>query len=169
NDIIAFLGSRGCVIAGHQLYQALDGPVIGIQYNPARNRLLLWTKNAIGVIDLSLDENDAKPGERVPGIKWVFDKGRDIRQCFWAYGASHVLFRDGNNISILEPVPQGPAHVEYVTAVRENTSVLYAESKGMLYYLGKDDGKLYALDIIPRAEIGLSAFMDKKDTAKGNR
>ena len=79
--------------------------------------------------------------------------------------ALHVHF-EGER---LEPEPQGPAHVDLVTASLENAPVAYVEAKGVLYYLGETDGKLYALDIISQMGPRRPSFLETPEHGKGER
>lgn len=166
NDTIVFLGARGTVIVKHERPLVINQGLAGIEYYPEKERLLVWTKKSIGIIDF-LNENEGDLASEEPGqIQWVYEQGRDIRQCFWVYEGSHVIFRDGNKIFLLEPEPQGPAHLDFVTDTKENSSIAYEEAKGVLYYLGEHDGKLKTLDIISGTKFGLVSFIEKEDFSK---
>ncbi len=166
-----FLGSRSAVILSHSKLYFISEPLIGARQDPASDKLLVWTRKAIGILDLS-DEDDEQgqaPERNFTKISWVLVQGRDIRQCFWAYEGSHVIFRDGNDIFLLESEPQGPFHLEPVTSGAENASMMYVKEQGVLYYLGARDGKLYALDVVPRKWPGQTPFREEPSAKKSEQ
>jgi hypothetical protein len=164
NEVMAFLGSRSFVVAGWKFPPLVREEPVGMQYDPSHNRLLLWSRNTIGILDLvaaeeSLRSPDSRAkGAEVPEIRWVHVNGRDIKQCFWAVDGSHIVFRDGNKIFLLEPESQGSAHVDDVVSCRDGSSVFYSEPKDTLYFLGEHDGGLYSLELIPKKEPALIVF-----------
>ncbi|MBF0331379.1 MAG: PEGA domain-containing protein [Candidatus Omnitrophica bacterium] len=167
-NVVVFLGSHSSVIfAGRQPY-LINEELVGVKPD-SDGRLLVWTEKSIGILDRS-DQDELKvSGGGFGKVRWVFGQGKDIRQCFWAHDGSHVVFRDGNNIFILESEPRGAAHLEPVTVSKENASVVYAETKGVLYYLGAQDGKLYALDIVPRKSVAQVLLMEESALGKGDQ
>lgn len=151
-DTVIFLGSHGTVVYSHARPYFINEAIVGVKRDPGTGRLLVWTRKAIGIVDLTGDALADPPAGKVAKVRWVFDQGKDIRQCFGAYEGSHVVFRDQNTVFVLEPEPQGAAHLEPVVTSKENSSIVYVEARGVLYYLGAGDGRLYALDIISKKE-----------------
>lgn len=169
SDIVVFLGSHSTIILNHSRPYVIDEPLVGVRLDAGNAKLLMWTRKEIGVIDLSNEENPKSTAAVQANIDWVFVQGKDIRQCFWVYEGSHIIFRDGNQVWLLEPQPQGPAHLEAVTASKENSSVVFVEAKGSLYYLGEHDGRLYSLDIVARKGPELPAFKEDASSALSNK
>ncbi|MFH0754046.1 MAG: PEGA domain-containing protein [Candidatus Omnitrophota bacterium] len=154
-DVVAFSGSRGFVIAGWPFPPLVGDEPVSLQYNASHNRLLVWTQHAVGILDMAEAGNSARRAEGrfvSPQIRWVYRKGRDIRQCFWAFDGAHIVFRDGNKIFLLQPQSQGMAHVDQVASCRDGTAIFYTDLKSRLYFLGEQDGYLYSLDLGPKKE-----------------
>ena len=152
SNTVIFMGSRSAIILNHARPYFINEKIIGIRHDPENNRLLVWTMKAIGIFDLSDEEEPSPSSGGLVKVDWVFDKGKDIRKCFWAHEGSHVIFTDGNSVFLLEPESQGPAHLDLVTVIKESSSIAYVEAKGACYYLGAQDGKLYVLDIVSKKE-----------------
>ena len=163
-SLIMFLGAKGELLSSHPPYFFVDKDVSGVIYEPDEKMLLVWTKNAIGVIEYFKEEKAERPTPRILKIHWVFEKGSQIEQCFWAYGGSHIIFRDANKVFLAELVPQGEAHVDFIGPVKKNSSVFYSEEKGSLYYLGFSDGKLYEIKLIPNQELVFTHFNEERNS-----
>jgi hypothetical protein len=165
-ESVLFIGSRSAIIFSRGRSCFMPGALTGFRHDPGHEKLLVWTRKAVGIIDLSDEARGDLTHAMALKPVWVFDQGRDIRQCFWAYDGSHIVFRDNNNIFLLALQPQGPARFDLVAVNRENTSVMYAEDRDVLYYLGARDGKIYALDILPRKGPGWTSFMEAPSSRK---
>ena len=143
DHLMLFQGERGELVIHVRSHWVVEHGVRGFAFDPQRERLLLWRKDRIGVLDLSPAASDVS-------LQWVFHDGRDIEQAFWVYHGSHVLFRDHDAIALLELEPSpGPAPYPLLQ-VRPGSSVAYSEALGTLYYLDRTTDRFSSLEILPR-------------------
>ncbi len=119
----------------------LEKPAVGMSYFPDGKRLLVWQKDRIGILDFSA------PGE--PRLEWVFKQGRDIRQAFWVYDASYILFRDSEEVYLLETENLQNPGPEYLFKVQPRSSIDYAEESGRIFYLDATRGDLLSVELVP--------------------
>jgi hypothetical protein len=148
NGIIFFLGSDGDFVASVPPYNIASVGIRNFSLSRNGNLLLYWSKDSIKVVDFSVQPNRSVFDERFR-IKPVYEKGRDIRQCFWAYDDSHILFSDAHSVYVVEIEPQGASHVDQICNILRDSDVFYDRSKGCLYYLEEDKGALERLQIFP--------------------
>ena len=166
-DVLAFLGDSGDLIITLPPYDIADGGVSGISLHKTSKRLLFWSKNIIGAADFSGNntEESVFPDE-IP-VQRIYEQGRNIEQCFWAYGGTHIIFRDGDEVFLLELEPDGKHHLEHILEIKNSTDIVYSEERGSLYYLDPK-GRITKLQIFPAEEIGFTSFA-KGDKLKENR
>ncbi len=152
-EIILFWGERGELFANRLPYRFVEAGVRGFEFDADHERLLLWQKDKIGVLDFSKQTGDEDLFEQGPKLLWVFKKGRDIEQAFWVYEGSHILFRDQDGIFLLELETFGKPRVNQMFRVKTNSSILYSEVTGKLYFLEATQGHLCSADILPRQNL----------------
>lgn len=165
-DIILFLGEGGELLANRLPYRFAEGGVKGIRFFSKQNKVLVWTENKIGVLDFSKEHEGERVFERGPELFWVFKKGKNIEQAFWVYEGSHILFRDGANVYLFELETYGKPHVYDLTKVKEGDSVFYSEDSGELYYLVPETKALAGLEILPRRDLLLLPFPERREKRK---
>ena len=148
-DLILLLGERGQLLGNHVPYQYVEEGVRGFEFDAPRERLLVWRKSELGILDVSSrNEEEAKSLEG-PSLTWVFEEGKDIEQGFWVYDGSHILFRDRTAVSLLEVQTYGAPIRHPLVRARAGSSVAYSERSGMLYYVKPVTGALAAVEIVP--------------------
>ena len=76
-----------------------------------------------------------------------------IEQAFWVYGGSHVLFRQGNKVRLLELTQDAFAETYDCFEVKRRSSVLYFEKSGRIYYLQKNTGYFCETDLGPGSAV----------------
>ncbi|MBI3317803.1 MAG: PEGA domain-containing protein [Candidatus Omnitrophica bacterium] len=152
-EIILFLGERGELLANRLPHRFVEKGVRGFEFDPHQERLLLWQKGAIGILDFSRKEPERGPFERGPKLLWVYRKGRDIRQAFWAHEGSHLLFRDNDRVFLLEVETRGKPRLAHLFRVKAGGPVVYWEAEGRLYYLEGSDNRLCSAEIVPRRNL----------------
>ncbi len=164
-DILVFWGNRGDLITTMPPYRVYDEGVVGMDYNESAYALLFWTKSKIWTADFSKkDEAGFLTKGRLP-LNDIYHGGANITQCFWVYAGSHVLFKDKNEVYLLELAPDGNYRKEYIVSAKENTAVFYNEIDGSLYYLDQK-GALMKIKILPNAEIIFQPFMEEEGKNK---
>ncbi len=80
----------------------------------------------------------------------MYEYAGNIKQCFWAYKNSHILYNDSDTVYLVEIEPQGPNHAELVSRVLKNSNVFYDSDEYVLYYLDEKNGALKGLQVFPK-------------------
>jgi len=141
--VLLALGERGELLANRFPYRLAEKGVLGIEPDAARQRALVWRKDALGMVRLV---DDALI------LQWVFTRGNRIEQAFWAYEDSHALFRDGDRVFLLEMETSGTPEPRELLHLARRSPVVYTEDTGLLYYLN-DDGALAWCELLPQRKI----------------
>ncbi len=165
-----FLGEDGQLATNHLPHRICDSGCRGISFDDQHDRILFWTKNDIGAVEFLHDNPEGDPVSNGSIVQYVSRTGGDIKQCFWVYDGSHILFRDANKVFLAELMPQGLPHIEFLIQVKNNTDIFYSEETGTLYYLDAKIEGLQALNILPenapaalpQTETEKSSASDKK-------
>ncbi len=166
DEAIFFLGEEGKLLANRSPYRFVEEGVLGLEFYPKLKRVLLWKKDALGVLDFSKENNGENVFESSAKLVWVFKQGKRIEQAFWVYEGSYILFRDDNKIFLLELETYGKPHLYELLEVRHDSSIFYSEESGELYYLDPVSGNLSSMEILPRREILLLPFPERKEEKK---
>ena len=146
--VLLLFGEKGDLITTVPPYEIAQNRVSGINFYKSGKRLLFWLKNIIGVADFAGQsvKNSVSSGQIT--IQTVYKYGKNISQCFWVQGGTHIIFRDRNQIFLLELMLDGKHHLEYIVEVKNNTNVSYSDTTGNLYYLDRK-GRIAKLNIVP--------------------
>ena len=149
-ETVIFIDSKGSLIANYLPYNFVNQGVIGWQFDRKVRRLLVWTRERIGILDFSkASMENERVFERGPRVKWIYDKGQDIRKCYWVNKGSHVLFRDKGYTCLLELDPYSGPILSSVIRMDEESRMSYMEETGNMYFLGESDGKLMVQNLVP--------------------
>ncbi|MGB2706178.1 MAG: PEGA domain-containing protein [Candidatus Omnitrophota bacterium] len=148
-SIILFRGEKDELLANRLPYRFIEKGVKGIEFDKPRERVLLWQKDRVGILDFSTEVTGDVAFEEGPRLNWIFTGGKNIKEAFWVYEASHVLFRDGSDVYLIELQPYGEPHLDRVLRVKEKTAIVYSEETGLLYYLDASNGSLASAEIVP--------------------
>jgi hypothetical protein len=148
DNLILFLGEQGQLLANRLPYRFVSKGVRGVELDQKLHRVLIWEKDRIGILDFETEETGAVDFEKGPTLSWIYDKGKDIKQAFLAYGGSHVLFLDSATAFLIEIEEFGEFKIEEIFAVKEKSSIFYSESTGKMYFLDSDSGELLSVTIV---------------------
>ncbi len=159
NNTICFRGERGELFSNVLPYRFVDGGVRGYQTDAGGRKIALWQENRIGVLDFEKPERKKEFFERGPEIEWIFENGKNLRQAYFVYDASYILFCDEDKI-FLARIGERDISLEKLAQVREGSGVFYAEKTGKLYYLEASRGEFVAADILPEG-ITLSGMINE--------
>lgn len=165
DDLIIFLNEDGRLITNRMPYQFAEKGILDYEYDPKSERLLVWKEDSIGIIDFSKGKDEDVAFEFHPKLTWIF-KGEKIKQAYWVYEASHVLFLTNNKVFLLELETYGRPNLKELIEVKPKSSISYSEDLGNLYYLSKESGRLSYLEVLPRTEIILLPFPERKEEKK---
>jgi len=95
---------------------------------------------------------ESESSEAPAALTWIYANGHAIEQVFWAYRDAYVLFRDDDQVFLLErPLIASPPPIPLVR-VHRRTEVSYNDETGTLHYLDPA-GQLSSLQIVPRWEL----------------
>ncbi len=166
DDIILFLGENGELLTNRLPYRLVSSGVLGMEFYPKTKCVLVWKKDAIGIIDFSKERGKENGFEAGPRIAWAFKKGERIEQAFWVYEGSHILFRDKNKVFSLELETYGKPHLYELMEVKPKSSVFYSEEAGKLYYLDRLSGRISFLEVLPRRDLLILPFPERKEEKK---
>jgi hypothetical protein len=145
---ICFRGDRGELFSNVLPYRFVGEGVRGYQPDEDGRKIVLWQGARVGVLDFEKPERKKEIFERGPEIEWGVENGQDIRQAYFVYDASYLLFCDQDKV-FLSRVGEPGFPPEEILVVRGRSGVFYAEKTGKLYYLGSSRGELMSADILP--------------------
>jgi len=148
NDTICFRGEKGELFSNALPYRFVEEGVRGYHADMDGRKIVLWQGGRVGVLDFEKPERKKEFFERGPEIEWLFEKGKNIRQAYFVYDASYVLFCDEDKI-FLARIGERYVSLEKLVVVREKSGFFYAEKTGKLYYLESSRGEFVAADILP--------------------
>lgn len=152
-DLILFLQGHGKVVSNRLPYHFVEEGVLGFEFDPKKKRVLLWTKEKIGILDFSDVSKKRAVFEKAPQVRWVYEEGSDIHQAFWVHQASHILFRDGVKVEWLELDAYQKPEVHHLLEVKGGTSIHYLKETGELYALDPETSEWISVEILPRGEM----------------
>lgn len=150
DELLVLLGKQGELWVSRFPGQWLEGGVRGFEFDPDQQRLLIWQKDRVGILDCSAQESESDVAEPDLHPRWIVEEGTDIQQAFWVYDASHVLFLDGDTVFLREREPRDDRASIPLLRVRAHSAIVYAEDAGGLYYLDRISGALSFLELIPK-------------------
>jgi hypothetical protein len=158
NDKTIFLlGTKGDFIVNLPPYYFAAKDVVGYSFGSNPDLLLYWTKTSLSIVDFSVGRDKTVSHENFK-VQTIYDNGRNLKQVLWADEDSHILCNDADSIYLIELLPQGPVHVEFILKVKNNIKTFYDNGENALYYLDDKDGVLKRLQIIPKQPITISPF-----------
>jgi hypothetical protein len=158
-DIFLFWGNNGDLVTTVPPYVMSSEGVTGTAFHDRSRRLMFWTGNNVWIADFNEDnEDDVLFSGRIR-LRAVYENGKDILQCFWAYNGTHIILRDEDRIFLFELMPDGKHHIEYITDVKNNSDIFYSDETGCLYYLDKK-GSMMKLKIVTAKKTILAPFTD---------
>jgi hypothetical protein len=153
NDLFLFWGKRGELSTNRFPFIIVKNGVNGFSYNRASQQLLVWTDNKIGIADFTRQSIKGKKLKKLPTPDWFVSKGKNIRQAFWVYQGSHLLFLDQDQIFLIEIATYDHPILTEVGRVKRGTSVYYSDSSGKVFFLDAQTGMLSEITIIPPQSI----------------
>ncbi|MFC1479978.1 PEGA domain-containing protein [Candidatus Omnitrophota bacterium] len=165
-EIILFLGAGGKLLANRLPYRFVEQGVKGIQFYSQLERVLIWKKDRIGVLDFSTEKTKEVEFEKGPSLTWVYDGGKNIEQCFWVYEASHILFRDGSDLFLVELEEYGKVTLNHLFAIKNGSTIYYSEDTGEVFFLEAASNALLSVEIVPVKELLPKPLTEKKDEDK---
>jgi hypothetical protein len=152
DTVIFFLGNKGDFLASTPSYYIAYEGVTGVDFQSRQDKLLYWGKKSISVLQFSGKGEKTVFQEKFK-IQTIIDNAASIKQVFWVYDGSHIIYNDEGRIYLIEIEPQGPHHSEFIVKVKDNTNIYYNDDNSILYYIDEASGKLMQLEVIPGGEL----------------
>ena len=134
---IFFIGRRGELWSNEFPNPLVPGGVLDMQQDPTTQKILVYREDSLGILE-----------PKSASIRWLVLKAAKITQAFWVYGGSHVLFRDGDKVALIELAEHTAMEAQEFLQVKRGSSILYVEKSGRLYYLEKKSGRFCAIDLM---------------------
>lgn len=134
-NLFVFLSDQGTLISNRMPYYLVDKDVMGVEYagHGGIDKLLYWTPREIGYIDFARARQSLF--EKGPERKTLTEGGANIRQAFWAYEDTHVVFMNGNDIYLLEAKGPEPYHSSLLENGASESPMNYSDRNRTLYFL----------------------------------
>lgn len=150
-DSYLFLSAEGVLAASEPLYLITNEKVLGTVRleTTEEEKALFWSRRQLGVLRLVQEEESflnlgegPNPEEKKLRVEWLTRSAREIRQAFWAYEGSHIVFLDEDTVYLLEASGPAPYLLRMMTQVRPESSILYVDRSHSLFYLHPESGRL---------------------------
>jgi len=165
-SILLFESPGGKLVSNRLPYELSSSGITGVNYDESKKKAVVWKQDRIGVIDFRDRDSERPVFEHGPRISWVYRGGANIRQAFWVYDASHVLFRDGDSVFLLELETHAKPYLRELFKVRENTDIFYSEDTGKVYFVDPAAKGLAAFELLPRRIMTFFPFPEFEEERK---
>ncbi len=141
-DLIFFLGEKGEFLMNRQPFMVSPEDVRGVQYatHSEDEKAVFWTRTTLRVMNFKKESETSEIP--VPEFFTLTERGEDIRQVFWAYDDTHVIFLDGSRVFLAETRPPAPLVVRELFRVARGSRIFYTELGHYIYYLRDTDRAL---------------------------
>ena len=150
-EIYNYKTDENCFIReiGSATYEPGAALVTGATCEKNSTKVLIWTKERIGIIDLSKQIDDSS-GKKTFALEWIFSSGTDIKKAVWAYNGSHSLFLDGNTIYLLDITASDFRESAFLFEIKEGSNFFYSEDTGTAYYIDPKTESLMSVEVISK-------------------
>jgi hypothetical protein len=163
-NVLLFHGKDGELLANRLPYRFVPGGVLGFELSSKPKRVLLWTKNTLGILDFFKNRPEEETiFEPAPELVWLIRERENIEQAFWVYEGSHVLFRDQNKIFLMELETYGKPVLHELFEVKNNSSIFYSDESGKLFFIEPETGHLASISLLSKWEILPPSFPEPKE------
>ncbi|MBI4431819.1 MAG: PEGA domain-containing protein [Candidatus Omnitrophica bacterium] len=151
DSTLLFWEKDGRLIANRFPFQLAGDGVRGVTALEDKPAMLFWRKESIGVVDFSREKIESDDAfEKTAKPRWIYTRGSDIQQVFRLLGGTHVLFRDGNGVYLLEAFSGPESGARFIVEAKEKSDVLFEEASGKLFYLAPGSGKLSSVELLQK-------------------
>ena len=123
--------------------------IIGATREKNSEKVLVWTKERIGIIDLSQQIDDSND-KKAFALEWIFSSGTDIKKAVWIYNGSHSLFLEGNSIYLLDVTSTDFREGAFLFEIKKGSDFFYSEDTGTAYYIDPKTESLMSVEIISK-------------------
>jgi hypothetical protein len=143
-DLIVLATQNPDFLPAAMRYLGITADARGIMPGHERSLALIWTKNRVGILDYSQTSADERPAS----VQWIYSRGQNIAQAFWANNDDNILVRDDGGILLLDKENFGQPRLTRVADVNGDSMVYYTDKTGQLYYLTPGTRRLSWIQIV---------------------
>jgi hypothetical protein len=147
-NIILFLEKNGRLLINQYPYQIAATDIKGLNWDEKHKKILFWTKDQFGSLDLRFTEPDPNFSNETTSLKWITSERKDIRQAFWVFEESHILFTDSEKIYLLEAETSGTPAIAEIAQIKKGSQIYYSQLSGKVYYLEATTSQLVSVEIV---------------------
>lgn len=134
-DLMLFLSDKGMLLASRAPFLLAAKDVRDFKYavHADEEKILFWTKREIRTVNFPKEGEEAE--KNPPAVTLLSGEHKNIHQAFWAYEASHVIFRDNDELFLAEARLPEPYYVRSFMTVLDDAPVFYYDLTQDIYYL----------------------------------
>ncbi|NQT32466.1 MAG: PEGA domain-containing protein [Candidatus Omnitrophica bacterium] len=166
DDFILFVGEKGELLANRLPHRFVEGGIRGLKPYMPLEHVLLWKKDSIGILDFSTEETGNVEFEKGPTLTWIYTKGKNIEQCFWVYEGTHILFRDGMDVFLIESEEYGEYILSHLFRLGDKSNINYSDDTKEIYFLEASKGDLVSVNLMPETTVLQGALPAGKNEKK---
>jgi|GEM_PF-5559029 len=169
DDTIFLLDENGKFSSGRGGEVIVKQSVLGFLYDKKNHKTVIWTKNAIGLVEKIKPKKELGVLQGSWSVQWVFKQGQRISQAFWAHDGACILFQDQSKVLMLELETFGAPATYELLETKYQSHIFYSDESGEVFYLDKKSGNLMSLEVIPKwkvLEIPFTLLQEKEKEAK---
>ncbi|MBD3380175.1 MAG: PEGA domain-containing protein [Candidatus Omnitrophica bacterium] len=152
-DLLFFIGPDGELLSNKLPYRFVETGTLDIEYDRQEQRLLVLRRDAVGVLDLSFEQTGEVTFEKAPRMFWMCRDKKEMSQAFFAYGASHAVYRQGSEVHLAGVEAYGKNSGGFLLEVKPGSSVYYSEEEGKIYFIDREKGNLNSVTLVPEASL----------------
>ncbi|MFH1061369.1 MAG: PEGA domain-containing protein [Candidatus Omnitrophota bacterium] len=145
--IVLFIDDHGSLLSTTLPYELIPAKVIGLGDILDDNKVLVWTKTKLGYIDFKEIKHEGI-FEAGPRVEWVVKNAKDMQQAFWVNNGSHILFRDGNQIKLVQM--ESYARDSIFNVGYATDTIAYFDNLGKAFLKDRDTNKFISLTVVPK-------------------
>ncbi len=168
-NIVLFSEENGSLLLNQPPFKIAEHDIKGFKWNDKHQKLLIWTKNKIGSVDLGLTESDPAVPVKESSIQWIVTGKKNINQVFWAYNESHIVYTDSNVIYLAETDTSGKSAEAQIAELKKGKYIYYSDLTGKVYYLEPKTNHLVSIEILPPHSIVLPPVSDEINSLEGKQ
>lgn len=161
DNIFALWGDNGELLMTRPPYLIAAKGVLGLRPNPKSKQLFFWDHNRIGMI--SFIPHDEKELTADMTLSWPVEKARRIEQVYLVNDGSHLLYRDGNTLFLVDLNPNLGFPAEELFKVKRNSDIRYADRSGRIFFMDEKNGAVYAAALHSTASNRLNKTAQKEN------
>ena len=115
----------------------------------------------MGILDFSLLETEAvEQFEKAAAVSWLYGEARKIQNAFWLYDNSHILFKDQDQLYLLENFYSDQRQIKSLVEVDKRSDFFFSEADSYAYFLTHGDRHFARIELVPRKNLSAA---DKKE------